>query len=112
VQRNGERDFDRLLRSYTRAIKGSPGSAEPFAVVVPHAVEHRGGVRLLDRHGRSLPIARATDSGAFEVMARSMGMHTPAWVAGRVIEVDGRLMLAPFSMGLESDGLMKPVRLV
>lgn len=105
IEANAYRRFSALAERYRELVERQPGQAEPFAVVAPRSFEQNGGPLLRDDEGLPLPLARADDPAAVEVLARHCPTSGPRWVAGRLCDAGGVLMLVPCSVGLpEGDG--------
>lgn len=92
------RDFGTLAKDYRDALKSFPALAEPFAILAPAKWERAEGLVPLDAEDRPLPLAKAGSPGALSALEKLTTDQDPAWVAGRVIDVDGDVLLEPFSV--------------
>ncbi len=104
--------FGALADDYRRSVAAFPGLAEPFALISPAACENGpSGPVLLDDQDTPLPLAVADDpslSGSFAALTSG---RTPRFVAGRLVDAAGSLMLVPLSFGVEEGGQTRFVRL-
>jgi hypothetical protein len=98
------RDFDALLASYRTAQNDFPGLCEPFALLAPARVEHDGETLLVDAAGRLLPVAHPDNPAALRYLDGLTARDAPAWLAGRLFDRDGVLMVAPLGAALMRDG--------
>ncbi len=97
-----ERDFAALAERYRKAQRSFPGQAEPFALVSPARCDFTGGMVLEDPKGHVLPLARDEDPGAAAVLDGLADGATPTWVAGRLVDSAGILLLVPVAAALGS----------
>jgi hypothetical protein len=97
-------DFDALLASYRTAQSEFPGLCEPFAVLAPARVERDGETLLVDAKGRLLPLAHPENPAALRYLDTLTASQTPAWIAGRLVDHDGVLMVAPLGAAMMRDG--------
>lgn len=96
-----------LADGYRRTLLSFPGLAEPFAIVAPAGHSAGEGLTLLDDDRDPLPIARAEDPSATAALAEMIGrLGAPAWVAGRLVDAKGVLLLFPISAAFAHDGTM------
>jgi len=96
IEANASRDFLLLAQDYRAALKAFPALAEPFAIVRPAECRREEGLVLLDASGHPLSLARARDPGAAETLEGMSAEGPPRWVAGRLVDAEGALLLAPF----------------
>lgn len=92
---------EELRPRYRAAMKASPALAEPFALIATKAIDP-GSLVLDDGCGGKLPL-RGGPSGV-DVRVRSM-VESGAlrWVAGRIDDLDGMLVMEPFALALDGD---------
>lgn len=105
AQRLAHSRFARLADEYKRALRENSALAEPFAVVAPSRIATYGDVVvLLDHEGMALPLSGVESGASIEVLAQLMGDKPPTWVAGRLTDHNGRLILHPLSVGVPTEG--------
>jgi hypothetical protein len=98
------RDFAALLTSYRGAQAAFPGLCEPFALVAPARIEHEGQPLLVDGQGRTLQLAHPDNPAALRYLDTVTSAGDPLWIAGRLLDRDGVLTLAPLGAALLQDG--------
>jgi hypothetical protein len=106
----GQRDSDAVLMAYRSAQRELGALAEPFALVVPRAVQHTPQLALRLDRGPALPLADE-DAGVlrrFEILLGSGGL---CWVAGRLLDRAGQLLLKPLAVGVVDDDHIRHERL-
>lgn len=103
------RNFGVLTEQVRVAAEHDPGLAEPFAVVAPHAV---GGstLTLFDEAGHALPLTGSQEPAVLAFLADLCAEETPAFVAGRLVEQRGVLLLRPVSLGFPDGTGIRHVR--
>ena len=89
------RSFETLAREYREALGAYPGLAEPFVVVAPAACEREPDFVLLDASDDPLPVAAAEEPAFAQAVRELASEEDPAWVAGRLVDADGALLLIP-----------------
>ena len=94
--------FSDLLARYRADLEVFPGLVEPFAIVAP-ARFSAGERAFFDADGAPLPIGRASGDSVVEAIATLTGGTAPAWVAGRVVDSAGTLVLLPSSLLVHDD---------
>lgn len=88
--------FRPLVETYRRALDEFPGLAEPFAMIAPSRYDDAAGALVpVDSEDDPLPLARADDPAGVSVLERLARGHTPEWIAGRLMDAGGQLMLLP-----------------
>ncbi|HET6332938.1 MAG TPA: hypothetical protein VFG30_06970 [Polyangiales bacterium] len=112
-----QRDSQALAAAYRESLSRQGALSEPFALVMPDSLELTPIPALILDRGPPLPIGVDDDSGALDrFIALSEGTATAsdhpqrplriAWVAGRLFDRDGLLLLKPLAVGiLTSTGL-------
>lgn len=110
VVANGYRRFAALADRYREWVTEHPGQSEPFAIVVPRRWSDEGDPVAFDDEGAPLAFARADDAAAVEVLARHTRL-SPIWVAGRLVDADGALMMVPAVLALPEGGGARLLRL-
>lgn len=111
IEANAYRRFAALADRYRELIEAQPGQAEPFAIVAPRSFESRDGALCRDDDGQPLPFARADDPAAVEVLQRLCPPGGPRWVAGRLSDAAGVLMMIPCALALPDGDATRFVRL-
>lgn len=107
------RDFAAVGREYRAQIKAFPALAEPFVVVAPAALERDddGGLVPVDAAGLPLPLARQDDPGAYAMLGSVAREHEVAWLAGRLVDTGGSVLLLPFAAAVRERGTLRFRRL-
>ncbi len=100
VRESAKRSVADLAADYERSIERYPGLAEPFAIFAPARVVKEPAPALLDSEGTPLPLARADDAGRSAALLAYLGDKSPEWVAGRLVDAEGTLLMIPLSVGL------------
>jgi len=99
IEANAYRRFAALSERYRDWVADAPGQAEPFAVVVPTKVKARRGAPVLyDDEDAPLACGRADDPAAAAVLDR-LSAPVPRWIAGRLVDARGSLLLVPCAVG-------------
>jgi len=98
------RRFEQLAQAYTRAVRDYPGLAEPFALVSMQDLARNGHVVPCDQVGHPLPLAERENTAALTLVDSLCERGQPQWLAGRLIDAQGQLMLRPLSMLIERGG--------
>ncbi len=96
LEQRAHRDFQTLADDYRTALTAFPTLSEPFACIAPSSYDRAEGLTPVDGNGHALPIVRGDHYGvalALDVLARE---RDPQWMVGRLVDVEGTLMLAPF----------------
>jgi hypothetical protein len=98
----GQRDSEALLTAYRSAIAELGALAEPFALTAPRSLtlDDRARPSLVFERGAALPLFADDDSGVLKHCERIARSATVVWVAGRLLEHAGQLMLRPLALGL------------
>ena len=95
VEANGYRRFSALADRYRDWVAADPGQAEPFAVVVPKRWKSKNETpTCYDDDDVPLAFARADDPASIEVLGR-LHAPPPRWVAGRLVDAKGWLLMVP-----------------
>ena len=106
------RSFRALAESYRESRLRYGGVAEPFCVIAPVEVEEEGDtVALIDRDRLPLPLARSADPSMVEASSRFLKGRRPLWVAGRLTDAAGTLMLVPSTVAAGFDGSPEVLRI-
>lgn len=116
-----QRDSEALAASYRAALSQHGALCEPFAMVLPQAFEHEPQPALLLDRGPPLPIGADDDPGSlrrFDELCQTLLFPTDparalrlAWVAGRLFDRDGLLLLKPLALGILTDAGLRHERL-
>jgi hypothetical protein len=102
----GQRDSEALLTAYRASVAEFGALAEPFALAAPRALQRETRPSLLFERGAPLPLFADDDPGLLKHCDRLARSATLVWVAGRLLEHAGQLMLRPLALGLrDSSGL-------
>jgi hypothetical protein len=105
------RTFAPLQEIYHRAVTNFPGLTEPFVVVAPAQVARDPHPVPVDESGHPLPLAAARDPYALKVLDALTANQRPEWIAGRLVDAQGTLMMRPLSFGVTHTGQFLHVRL-
>ncbi|MEM9189488.1 MAG: hypothetical protein AAGF12_09950 [Myxococcota bacterium] len=98
------RSFEALADSYVRQRTRFLGISEPVALVAPAKITREEGVCLHDADDTPLPIARSHDPSYEATLDRFTRGGETMFVAGRLIDARGTLMLVPTSVGVRRGG--------
>ena len=71
--------------------------------MVPKTWEDQEVPLALDDEGDPLPFARADDPAAIDVLRQLVPNEGPRWIAGRLVDVQGALMMLPCAVAV-ADG--------
>ncbi|QQR89076.1 MAG: hypothetical protein IPJ88_12740 [Myxococcales bacterium] len=86
--------FEELLPFYRNAINSFAGLAEPFVWIKPVRLEQTAaGAYALDEAGMPLPLASADAPSEIDLLFKEMQSGNLQWLAGRLIDSHGTLML-------------------
>jgi hypothetical protein len=105
------RAFAPLRDVYQQSILKYPGLSEPFAVIAPARLVHDPLPVPLDESGHPLPLAAARDPYAIRVLDALASNQRPEWIAGRLVDAQGTLMMRPLSMAVVIGGELRHFRL-
>jgi hypothetical protein len=94
VQANALRRTSVLVDVYREAIAAWPALAEPVQII--HVAGLEDGFAV-DAIGEPIPFAREDDPGAAAVLEQACRAGDVDWVAGRVVDLEGSVRLAPCS---------------
>jgi hypothetical protein len=102
----GQRDSDALAASYRNAQSQFGALAEPFALTLPHSVRHSPQLALRLERGPLLPLTADEEPGVLRRFESLLAAGQLAWVAGRLLDRAGQLMLKPLSLAIvDTDGI-------
>jgi hypothetical protein len=107
----GQRDSEAVAASYRSSLEQHGALSEPFALVVPRALEQSPDPQLLLDRGGPLPLGVDDDSGLlrrFLVLAQGVRL---GWVAGRLYDRGGKLHLKPLAAGIQTEAGLQHERL-
>jgi hypothetical protein len=96
----GQRDSEALAAAYRSAQNQFGALSEPFVLTVPRGVERTAQLALLLDRGPALPVAADDEVGVLRHFEELIGGATLAWVAGRLFDRAGQLMLKPLAAGI------------
>lgn len=96
----GQRDSEALLTAYRTSIAELGALAEPFALTAPRSWQFDARPTLVFERGAPLPLFAEDDSGVLKHCERVARSSTVLWVAGRLREYAGQLMLRPLALGI------------
>ncbi len=95
IEANGYRRFSALADRYRDWLAADPGQAEPFVVVVPKRWKTKSGTpTCYDDDDVPLAFARAEDPAVIDVL-ETLRAPRPRWVAGRLVDAKGSLLMIP-----------------
>jgi hypothetical protein len=117
-----QRDSEALAASYRDALQRYGALSEPFALVMPDSFELAPLPALLLDRGPPLPLGTDDDSGLLgrfvelcqgTATASDQPAHPErvAWVAGRLFDRNGLLMLKPLALGILTSAGLRHERL-
>jgi hypothetical protein len=96
----GQRDSEALLTSYRVAVAELGALAEPFALTAPRSLKLDVRPSLVFDRGAPLPLFADEDSGVLKHCEHIARASTVLWVAGRLLEHTGQLVLRPLALGV------------
>jgi hypothetical protein len=108
------RSFGAMFESYRDARSRYSGISEPTVLVAPLDVEEGDSpeeLALLDAESIPLPLARAADTAAVKALHEFIGSGVPSWVAGRLIDTGGTVLLVPISAAIDDGSGTRMLRL-
>lgn len=111
IEAGAYRSVSALAERYRELTLASPGQAEPFAIAAARRFGTEGGPVVYDDEGEPLPFARADDPAAVEVLESVVPPEGPRWVAGRLVDVAGVLMMVPCAVAIPDGDGSRYVRL-
>lgn len=98
-------DFDLVADRYRASLSAFPALSEPFTFIAPASYARDEGLTPLDGKGRALPIVRGDHYGVAVTLDELTRERDPLWLAGRLVDVEGTLMLAPFGFATKPNGV-------
>jgi hypothetical protein len=105
------RAFSPLREVYQHAIVNYPGLCEPFVIIAPARLVRDPLPIPIDESGHPLPLAAARDLYAVKVIDAMTAQQRPDWIAGRLVDAQGTLMIRPLSFGITLAGRFHHVRI-
>ncbi len=111
VEDVAQRRFDALASDYREAMRAYPGLAEPFVVVSPASCAREPELVLLDGFDDPLPVSRADEPAFAATLADLARDEDPAWVAGRLVDADGSLLLVPCAAAMREGADRRVMRI-
>jgi len=106
-----QRDSQALLTAYRNAVIELGALAEPFALAAPRTLRTDPGPCLLLDRGSPLPLCEEHEPGVIKRCEQLMRQTAVAWVAGRLVERDGQMMLRPLAVGIQDATQLRCERL-
>ncbi|AKF06961.1 hypothetical protein [Sandaracinus amylolyticus] len=85
-----------LVDVYREALAASPALAEPVQLIGCTGVEDGF---LVDAVGEPIPIARDEDPGAAAALDLLAKERPPAWIVGRLVDLEGAVRVVPCACG-------------
>jgi hypothetical protein len=104
------RRFDVLSKRYKESLTLFPGLTEPFAIIAPTHLDPEQNYVPFDDENRPLPIAMADEPSLGRFFASVPKIKETSWIAGRLVDAQGTLMLRPLSICILSEGQYSHVR--
>jgi len=98
------RSVQAITETYVSALRQYPGQAEPVVLFAPAELSAAPLHEPQDQAGDRLPLARAESAALVEAVQRVGADREVAWLAGRVTDAAGILLLRPVSMAVRSEG--------
>jgi hypothetical protein len=103
VESWAERDFTSARDHYRAGLSAFGVLSEPFVLLAPTALRRDDVLGLVDERGQLLPLHQDEDLGWVRRFEDVAAVTLPAWVAGRLLDRDGRMMLRPLAAGILRD---------
>jgi hypothetical protein len=107
----GQRDSEALLNAYRVSVAELGALAEPFALTAPRGLQSDARPSLLFERGAPLPLFADDDPGVLERCERVARSAQVGWIAGRLLEHAGQLMLRPLAVALQDSAGVRYERL-
>lgn len=95
----GQRDSEALLTAYRSALVDFGALAEPFALIAPCGLRTEGALSLVCDRGAPVPLIEEDEPGLLKRCQRLLSSQKAVWVAGRLLDRGGQLMLKPLAVG-------------
>ncbi len=95
-----ERDFGKVIERYRSDVAQFAGLHEPFAIVAPAAISRDAAPALVDEHGRMIGLSAPDDGGVLRRIEELTEQAPAAFVAGRLLDSRGSLVLRPLALGI------------
>jgi hypothetical protein len=106
----GLRDSDALATSYRGALSQFGALSEPFVLVAPKALQDNPPALVLEQ-GAALHLGEADEPGVLARFERAHAGAGLAWVAGRLLQQGGALVLKPLAAGMREGDRVRHERL-
>lgn len=107
----GERDSDALAAAYRSAVTMFGALAEPFVLVTPRALESGPTPCLALERGAGLPLMAEDEPLVLKRFEHICAAAPPLWVAGRLVQRAGQLMLRPLAAATREGSVLRHERL-
>ncbi len=106
-----EREVARIHERYRKWVRQYPALAEPVVILRAEGRlrESGGAFRLDDDEGASIGLR--SEPGVAALLGERDAEHSARWIAGRLAESEGRVVLEPISLGLADDSGVRLLRL-
>ncbi|MBC7173424.1 MAG: hypothetical protein H5U40_13375, partial [Polyangiaceae bacterium] len=111
LEGHAERDIEAITERYRQEQRSFPGLAEPVVLFAPSSILRTPSFALVDERGRALPIARHDDAPAAMLLEAECEGRQPTWVAGRLVDLGGALLLAPVAAAFGAGEATEHLRL-
>ena len=96
----GQRDADAVAVTYRGAVLQFGALAEPFVLIVPRALEPGPVPCLALERGAALPLTADDEPLVLKRFEQICAKQPPLWVAGRLVQRAGQLMLRPLAAAI------------
>lgn len=103
---NARREFAPLVDGYRSALTSHPGLCEPFALIAPARIERGAGDYVVDGGGQRLQLSHPDNPAALRFLDAFAAGEPPAFIAGRLHDRNGALLLAPLGAAVMRGGRM------
>jgi hypothetical protein len=107
----GQRDSDALAAAYRSVISQFGALAEPFVLIAPRAVEPGPVPCLTLERGAALPLTADEEPLVLKRFEHICAVQPPLWVAGRLVQRAGQLMLRPLAAATVDGSALRHERL-
>lgn len=107
----GQRDSDALAVAYRSVLSQFGALAEPFVLISPKAFEPGSSPCLALERGAALPLTADEEPLVLKRFEHICAAQPPLWVAGRLVQRAGQLMLRPLAAAIVDGATLRHERL-
>ena len=108
AERASVRDFEKMPAVYLGAARRWPALGEPVVLLAPKVIGKRA---LFDESGARLPLSPRAQGAVGELLASAAKNGPIAWLLARLVTRQGKLCIAPLSVGSRGETENRLIRL-